>query len=1021
MNRLLSFTPDPFETDLELAGALRADDATRSGPDPEGDFEYARGRPSVFSRVRRRGGPGATLYTAPFDSRAFRQRIVRIANQELARWGNGVMKETNPRTRRVLQDYWKTGVGAKFSEDQLRDAAFQKAHPWSAAFISWVMRTAGAGNAFKYSPTHAAYTRAAIDNRHANNGNPFKAYRVTELAPQVGDLVCKGRAGIGATYENIKPGMKTHCDIVTEVRPNNLTLVGGNVNNSVARKTLRSDTNGRIAEPDYFAVIRIGGAQPVVPIAPPRMPMTPSTGSAPKLIKQESMPTGTTLYVEIDLKVVDKFGIAAPPVTGIFIPDDYAPGAAVDLILYLHGHKAEKIRRLAIDQYWDSQRFPYGALREGVNASGRNVILVAPTLGSHSEAKRLLEPGGLDAYIAQVLAALHAHGPSRRASSAPSLGNLIFACHSGGGWPMRQLAGGSAQALARLRECWGYDCTYNKGDDAFWAGWARARPNARVYIYYIAGSPTARLAEALRDKRVPNAIVQPSRDRRHNYVPITHWKERIQRAPFLAARSGGAGLATQGGPEQESELEYVGARGRNLRFRRPSASSLRQAGIRADRRATHGPPTEAPFTTPVLVVPPAEQTIQRTVYGWSRYKRRVGELPPDQQAVLKGVGNAIIASYGPGGRPVRNVKIYGHADYDTPRNPQREQQYSEERAKAATDWLKAYVGASIAGRISWDTKGLGATQLKAPPTTEANRRQNRRVEILAYYSSAPMPPVCPSPPTSSRDFNVWLQQSLNQILGLRLPVDGVFSVQNRSALRSFQFQNGIPPTGTVDRGTQQALSRFTKTTAPCRISPDSFVVELEEPGITPQASESATSWKDVEVTIHRARGGVTEKMTSGGNGQFSRAAAGAGTLRVIDASRQGPHTHPIRWQLVRGGNTPLQLSPPANVVAIQPRLRLTVIDFNASFAKGVRSAKGRLIRADVDTKQLDVFKTSRIDDYTLVNTIFFAGQNKAHDANPPKWKGFGPVQPEAGSPSIEQLRTQYLQRLIEEMHQRGHQ
>ena len=544
MNRLLSFTPDPFETDLELAGALRADDATRSGPDPEGDFEYARGRPSVFSRVRRPGCPGSTLYpapyTAPFDSRAFRQRIVCIANQELARWGNGVMKETNPRTRRVLQDYWKTGVGANFSEEQLRDAAFQKAHPWSAAFISWVMRTAGAGNAFKYSPTHAAYTRAAIDNRHANNSNPFKAYRATELAPQVGDLVCKGRAGSGAAYENIKLGMKTHCDIVTEVRPSNLTLVGGNVNNSVARKTLRSNTNGRIAEPDYFAVIRIGGAQPAVATAPPPMPMTPSTGSAPKLIKQELIPIGTTLYVEINLKVVDKFGIAAPPVTGIFIPDGYAPGAAVDLILYLHGHKAEKIRRLAIDQYWDSQRFPYGALREGVNASGRNVVLVAPTLGSRSEAGRLLRPGGLDAYLAQVRAALRAYEPHRWARSGPTFGNLILACHSGGGLPMRRLASGGDRTLARLRECWGYDCTYNRGDDVFWAGWARARPNARVYIYYVSGSPTARLAESLRDKRVRNAIVQLSRDRRHNYVPIAHWRERVQGAGFLAARPGGA-------------------------------------------------------------------------------------------------------------------------------------------------------------------------------------------------------------------------------------------------------------------------------------------------------------------------------------------------------------------------------------------------------------------------------------------------------------------------------------------------
>jgi hypothetical protein len=51
-----------------------------------------------------------------FDGQAFRQRIVRIANQELARWGNGTIKETDPRIRRALQDYWKTGVGRSVSE-----------------------------------------------------------------------------------------------------------------------------------------------------------------------------------------------------------------------------------------------------------------------------------------------------------------------------------------------------------------------------------------------------------------------------------------------------------------------------------------------------------------------------------------------------------------------------------------------------------------------------------------------------------------------------------------------------------------------------------------------------------------------------------------------------------------------------------------------------------------------------------------------------------------------------------------
>ncbi len=271
------------------------------------------------------------------------------------------------------------------------------------------------------------------------------------------------------------------------------------------------------------------------PNGKPVPPITPGTGSAPRLLKQESTPPGTTLYVSIDLSIVDKFAIAAAPVTGIFIPEGYVPGASVDVILYLHGHKGEQLRRQAIDQYWNSQRFPYGAFREGINASKRNVILVAPTLGSHSEAERLIRSGGLDAYLDQVLAAMRAYGPHSRGGPTPGLGNLILACHSGGGKPMRQLAAGQDRALTRLRECWGFDCTYNaaggffkEGDDAFWANWARKRPDAKVYIYYIPKSlypksGTATLAESLRDKRVPNAIVKPSRDGRHNYVPITHW------------------------------------------------------------------------------------------------------------------------------------------------------------------------------------------------------------------------------------------------------------------------------------------------------------------------------------------------------------------------------------------------------------------------------------------------------------------------------------------------------------------
>src|SRR5204863_9786544 len=90
-----------------------------------------------------------------------------------------------------------------------------------------------------------------------------------------------------------------------------------------------------------------------------------------------------------------------------------------------------------------------------------------------------------------------------------------------------------------------------------WAGWARARPNASVYIYYILGSKTAPLAESLRNVRVPNAIVRPSREKRHNYVPIAHWQERVQGANFLAARPGSA---VQLGPISPAPTEPVDVR-----------------------------------------------------------------------------------------------------------------------------------------------------------------------------------------------------------------------------------------------------------------------------------------------------------------------------------------------------------------------------------------------------------------------------------------------------------------------------
>ena len=51
----------------------------------------------------------------------------------------------------------------------------------------------------------------------------------------------------------------------------------------------------------------------------------------------------------------------------------------------------------------------------------------------------------------------------------------------------------------------------------------------------------------------------------------------------------------------------------------------------------------------------------------------------------------------------------------------------------------------------------------------------------------------------------WVQHSLNQVLGLRLAVDGQMGPQTRSAIRSFQQKQGLTADGVVGPKTEAAL------------------------------------------------------------------------------------------------------------------------------------------------------------------------------------------------------------------------
>src|SRR5215471_1161787 len=188
------------------------------------------------------------------------------------------------------------------------------------------------------------------------------------------------------------------------------------------------------------------------------------------VMKVESVPSSCTLYVDIKLGEPGHAGPEAParPMTGIFFPDGYRIQQSVDLIVYLHGWKQNVHRSWSIDGYL--RDLPQRAFREKINESQKNVVLVAPTLGVHSNAGWLVKPGGFDRYMDLVMHALNMSGPYE--GQQPTIGNIILASHSGGGARMRLIAGGglpmqkSGWASQRypsfIRECWGFDCTYDR-------------------------------------------------------------------------------------------------------------------------------------------------------------------------------------------------------------------------------------------------------------------------------------------------------------------------------------------------------------------------------------------------------------------------------------------------------------------------------------------------------------------------------------------------------------------------------
>ncbi len=257
--------------------------------------------PAVVAPV---AAPPPLVYPA-----ATRARMMRILDGEWREWGarvidarqkafedtEGPLAEQDPDAFSKVLAYWSAvgwqdyidrnkvafNAGSATSlctADELggdgRDAIWG-CEPWSAAFISYIMRTTGIDQAeFPRSAGHREYVDALIlASERWGARATWQAHEVTDYAPVAGDMICADRAGRGRAIATLAERRREiggsrpmHCDIVAGTAPGEVLAIGGNVAQGVTEVRYATDADGHLLRNvrRWFVVFenRIGRATP---------------------------------------------------------------------------------------------------------------------------------------------------------------------------------------------------------------------------------------------------------------------------------------------------------------------------------------------------------------------------------------------------------------------------------------------------------------------------------------------------------------------------------------------------------------------------------------------------------------------------------------------------------------------------------------------------------------------------------------------------------------------------------------
>jgi hypothetical protein len=151
-----------------------------------------------------------------------------------------------------ISTYWRDGV--LNTSILSREDATNTENPWSAAFLSYIMKKAGAGDRFPYSSQHAAYIKDAIHNKmQPSPEGSFIGHRPLDYAPRPGDMICATRlwAQHEVTYDNVADYdfFPSRCELVIGSTDKQIDVIGGDRMNSVMGQQLKA-VNGKLAPED---------------------------------------------------------------------------------------------------------------------------------------------------------------------------------------------------------------------------------------------------------------------------------------------------------------------------------------------------------------------------------------------------------------------------------------------------------------------------------------------------------------------------------------------------------------------------------------------------------------------------------------------------------------------------------------------------------------------------------------------------------------------------------------------------